>query len=505
MIKLYLLLFISFALVVSLKSNDGFPEQVSHGNFFPYLADKPHTEDGFYMMTIAWHIAEGNGIKYNLNRPTTGFQPLFAFVQAGIAKLVLLFGGDKIDFLRVMIIFSSVLLFIFSFTAGNVVKKIIPGLYSPVIMIFLVLFCFELFYLFNNGLETGFYLIMISLCIRYSFYFIENLGGRQILIFGSLAGITALTRVDFLLPLFFYLLFLYFAKKINPAKLLLVLMIAAAFLIPWLIYVYNVSGSIFPSSVLSHTSFFTISGIGERFYHITRAFFHHLSPFLHTHNLFVSAAASVIYGVVFYYLVWKKNFLNIVDKASLRNLAGWGISFFILGITYFIYSPAQHFYIRYTAPFYLVVFIIAVSSLFFILREVPGLYRRLLPAAFAVFFFVQSFHYYFNGRLSNPLSLRIAYIENNFKEPGLIGMFQSGVSGFFLGNVLNLDGKVDHVAHNYMTHRRLNNFLDSMQVNTIIEWREGFKFSINNFESNWKVYDENIGDDTTSCYVRSDM
>jgi hypothetical protein len=501
-IKLYLLLFISFVLVVSLKSNDGFPEQVNHGNFFPYLVDKPHTEDGFYMMTIAWHIAEGNGIKYNLNRPTTGFQPLFAFVQAGIAKLVLLSGGDKIDFLRVMIIFSSVLLFIFSFAAGNVIKKIIPGLYSPVIMIFLVLFCFELFYLFNNGLETGFYLIMISLCIWYSFYFIENPGGRQVLIFGSLAGITALTRVDFLLPLFFYLLFLYFAKKTNPVKLLLVLTIAPVFLIPWLIYVYNVSGSIFPSSVLSHTSLVELSGIGERFYHILRAFFHHLSPFLHTHNLFISAGAAVIYSVVFYFLVKKMNFLNIVDKTSLRNLAGWGISFFILGIAYFVYSPAQHFYIRYTAPFYLVIFIIAVSSLIFLLSEVPGLYRKLLPAAFVVFFFVQSFHYHFNGKLLNSLTMRIAYIESNFNKPGLIGMFQSGVSGFFLDNVLNLDGKVDHVAHNYMTHRKLNKFLDSMMVNVIIEWREGFKFSINDFESSWKVYDENIGDDTTSCYVR---
>jgi hypothetical protein len=98
--------------------------------------------------------------------------------------------------------------------------------------------------------------------------------------------------------------------------------------------------------------------------------------------------------------------------------------------------------------------------------------------------------------------MRIAYIESNFNKPGLIGMFQSGVSGFFLDNVLNLDGKVDHVAHNYMTHRKLNKFLDSMMVNVIIEWREGFKFSINDFESSWKVYDENIGDDTTSCYVR---
>jgi hypothetical protein len=209
--------------------------------------------------------------------------------------------------------------------------------------------------------------------------------------------------------------------------------------------------------------------------------------------------------VVFYFLVKKINFLNIVDKTSLRNLAGWGISFFILGIAYFVYSPAQHFYIRYTAPFYLVVFIIAVSSLFFLFRELPGFYRKLLPAAFAVFFFVQSFHYYFNGRLSNPLSLRIAYIENNFKEPGLIGMFQSGVSGFFLGNVLNLDGKVDHVAHEYITHRELNNFLDSMQVNIIVEWNEGLKYYIKDFDKSWIVYDENIGDDTTSCYVRSDM
>jgi len=462
----------------------------------------PFTEDGFYMMTIAWHIAEGKGIKYNLDRSTTGFQPLFTFIQAGIAKLILNAGGDKMDFLRVMIIFSSLLLLLFGFTDGSVVKKIFPGHYSPLILIFLVLFCYELFYFFNNGLETGFYLIMISLCIIYSFKFKTSPDYKSALIFGVLAGITALTRVDFLLPLFIYLLSLYIVNKINPLKLLAVQVIAAAFLFPWIYYVYKVSGTIFPSSVSSHISLAGLSGIGERFYHIVRAFFHHLSPYFHSHNLLFSVPVAIIYGISFYKFVWKKNFLSTIDKPSMHNLIFWGISFLILGIVYFINSHAQHFYIRYTVPFYLVAFIVTAGALLFIFNEVSPLFKKLFILAFLILFFIQSFHYHFNGKLSNPLSMRIAYVKNNFPDSGLIGMFQSGVSGFFLGNVINLDGKVDHVAHNYIIRRNMNDFLDSMKVNVIIEWRDGFKFSIKDFDKNWIVLDEDIGDDTTACYIR---
>src|SRR4030067_1302488 len=365
MLKIYFLLFVSYVFILSLKSNDGFPTTIKHGNFFPYIIDKPFTEDGFYMMTVAWNIAEGNGIKYNLNRPTTGVQPLVTFIQAVIAKIVLMFEGDKIVFLRIMIIFSALLLFLFSLVTGGVVQKIIPGLYSQTITIFLVLFSFDLLEYFNNGLETGFYLLMIAVCINCSFHFIDKPGFKSALIFGAFAGITALTRVDFLLPLFFYLLFLFVFNRISLAKLILILAIAVILLLPWLVYVYNVSGSVFPSSVSSQTIMVNPLTFSERLSYILISLFNHLTPFLYTHNLFISAAFTVINGIIFWYLMKRLKFFNALDKHAFKNLFYWGISFLFLVITYFVYSNAQHFYIRYTTPLYFFVFLFAVCCVLF--------------------------------------------------------------------------------------------------------------------------------------------
>src|ERR1035437_2254015 len=95
-----LIVFILYALILALGSNQKYPEKVYYNNFFPYLADKPVSEDGYLTLTVAWNIAEGKGITYNYNRPTTGIQPLSGFIFAAIAKVVITAGGDKIDFVR---------------------------------------------------------------------------------------------------------------------------------------------------------------------------------------------------------------------------------------------------------------------------------------------------------------------------------------------------------------------------------------------------------------------
>jgi len=504
MLKLSCLLFISFVLILSFKSNGGFPTSMNHGNFFPYIIDKPFIEDGFYMMTVAWNIAEGNGIKYNLNRPTTGIQPLVTFIQAGVAKLVLMFGGSKIDFLRVMIIFSALLLFLFSLVTSSIIQKLIPSLYSQIIIILFVLFSFDLFEYFTNGLETGFYLLMIAVCINYSFQFLKNPNYKSAFIFGSLAGITALTRVDFLLPLFVYLLCLFISGRIRLSIFILILTIAVLFLLPWLIYVYSVSGSIYPSSVSNQTNIVDSLTFGERLSYIRVSFLHHLTPFLYTNNLYISTAVTVLNGIIFYYLIKRFKFFDTFDKPVFNNLLVWGFSFFLLGLTYFVYSNAPYFYIRYLTPFYLFIFLIAVCCLLFLLNKIPGLYKKLILTSFVLFFFVQSYYYQFNGNLANHLTLRISFIKNNFNDSERIALFQSGVTGFFLDNVLNLDGKVDHIVRQYALNKNFEGFLDSMKVNIIIEWKNDFNVTLddNYFSKHWKMIEDDIGDGTTACFVR---
>ena len=39
----------------------------------PYVSDKIIGEDGYYMLTVAWNLAQGHGISYNFGEQTTDY------------------------------------------------------------------------------------------------------------------------------------------------------------------------------------------------------------------------------------------------------------------------------------------------------------------------------------------------------------------------------------------------------------------------------------------------
>jgi hypothetical protein len=502
--KLYYLLFILYVLLLTFKSNGSFPSEVKHGNFFPYIIDKPYTEDGFYMLTIAWNIAEGKGITYTLNRPTTGTQPLVTLIQAGIAKVVILFSGNKIDFLRAMIIFSSLLIFLFSIVTGGIAEKLLPGYNANLIVPLLTLFSFDFFAYFNNGLETGFYLLQIAVIIYYSLHFVEYPGYKRAFIMGIIAGVTLLTRIDFAVPLFVFLILLYIYKKIEIKKIFLILIIAGVFLIPWLVYVFNVSGSIFPASASRQITFVTSSGFSGRLYNIVLSFTQHLTPFFYTNNFYFCLSFTIINGVIFYFINKRYKYFREVNNNSLIIISWWGLSFITLAVIYLLFSTNTYFYIRYTTPLYVVIFLTAASAIIFSLQKIPGVYRKTFIPLLVLLFLAQVYYYHFDSKISNLLSLRINFIQKNFNEYERIGMGQSGVTGFFINNIVNLDGKVDHVISLYAANNNIEGFLDSMNVNVLIEWDNSFShdFRKNYLEKKWEFLKKDIGDGRTVCYVR---
>ena len=76
-------------------SHVGFPKDMQCGDRFPYLADKPVGEDGYYMLTIAWNIAAGRGIVYNYDMPTTGIQPLSRYPASEVRKCSARIGNGR--------------------------------------------------------------------------------------------------------------------------------------------------------------------------------------------------------------------------------------------------------------------------------------------------------------------------------------------------------------------------------------------------------------------------
>jgi hypothetical protein len=497
-------LFLSYPVLLALFSDGDLPKGMNEGISFPYLSEKPFTEDGFYMMTTAWNIAEGKGIKYNFNRPTTGVQPLFTFIQAAVAKAVILSGGDKMDFLRVLIIFSSSLIILFGIVLSKITRLLVPTIISGTVPLFLVLFNFDFIAWFNSGLETGFYLLMISTCIYYSFYFVKNPSYKSAAVFGIISGLTALTRIDFLLPLLIFLILLLITKKIDLVKTFLPGFITAIFIVPWLIYVYSVSGSLLPTSFSNQTSLINALNSIERVYNFFLAFFSHLSPFFHTNNFWFCVVVSAAAVILFYFFAKRCNFFDHFLKDKLNIFFLWGWSFLVLSIVYFIYSSAWYFYDRYTLPLYIFILIISVCLIVYLLSGYFSRYKKVFLAAFILLFFFQAFYYHFSPVSNDLIALRVGFIKKNFEANERIGLFQSGVTGFFVDKAVNLDGKMDHVVKKYAMAGNLDGFLDSMNVNVLIEWGDGLNemFEKKYLNGNWILYKKDIGDGRTSCFIR---
>ena len=73
---------IIYVLFLIYYSQNGFPLLERIFYFMPYVSDKIIGEDGYYMLHVAWNIAQGHGISYNYDVLTTGIQPLATFFYA---------------------------------------------------------------------------------------------------------------------------------------------------------------------------------------------------------------------------------------------------------------------------------------------------------------------------------------------------------------------------------------------------------------------------------------
>ena len=74
-----------YGLALTVLMPTGFPSSRVTDSKIPYLADRPVGADAYYMLTVAWNIAEKGRIVYNYDLTVTGIQPLSTFVYAGFA------------------------------------------------------------------------------------------------------------------------------------------------------------------------------------------------------------------------------------------------------------------------------------------------------------------------------------------------------------------------------------------------------------------------------------
>jgi len=501
--------FFGYTLYLAAFSSSDLPSSRMHGSFFPYLADKPIHEDGFYMLTVARSIAEGNGFQYTYNSPTTGVQPLATLLYAGVYFLTSLFQIDAINSLRFILVLASVLFLIYARIMCRAAYTLFPETnkdFLEVLVLLLTLMNFDLFYSFFNGLETGVYTIFIVLAIMSTRKLViirEPVPCIETQKVGIVFGLASLARLDFLLlsGVFWIAVLVYNLKRLR--ELFIISYVQVIFLLPWIWYIYVVTGTIFQTSISAQTGFVSFESLFNRSSEMIFAVLEQLTPFIYTASKkwVLLIVVPVMVGAILYFTRNSRYSGRLLkpDKLILRYWAFAGFAFIIV---YIFYSFATYFYFRYTTPLQPLVVLLFLTIILGIINTLLSKIRLITPIL-VLGFLLHAYFYFHSGKLGVEMSLRPHYIAENFSSNEKIGIFQSGVAGYFCPNVINLDGKVNHRVLDYSKSGQLNRYLDSSGVNVLIEWREAFENGYSEyFENNWVVKSTDLGDGRTVCLVR---
>ena len=503
-----IILFAIYSFILAYNSQEGTPSSKSGNGFFPFLTDKPLTEDGYYMLTVSWNVAQGKGFAYNYNIKTSGVQPLATLVYSVPAFIVQKFGGDKYDFARAILILSSILQIIFAFCIYLLACKIsdhpVKGLYF-LFSVCVVLFNFKVILISSNGLETGLYLILLSIFFLYWLKFKEVQSGFiHLLGLGLLSGLLLLCRLDSaVIMITFYVLLLH-SGRIKASQLILIIFIALIVYSPWQIYIWDVTGNILQSSARSQTSllpFFDFQNkVGQYFTSVLQ----HLTPFLYTGNVlkWLIIPLGILYLALFY-TVYKRYNLKIVSASSGKLFKMVVFSFLVLMIIYFFFSSASFFYIRYLAVIMILsfpIFIVLFVQIYIKFRIV----RTTSVIIIIIIFIIQALLYFHSGKSISKFSARAGYVKNNFSEDVRVAAFQTGVAGYLCENIINLDGKMDNDALISIENGNIESYIDKMNVEVLVEWKDFISnlLSQEYLEKYWNLYDDDIGDGRTVCYIR---
>ena len=296
-LRVSVFLFLAYALFLALAALPGFPADMQAGRALPFLADKPVGEDGYYMLTVAWNMAEGRGISYNGGQPTSGVQPLATFVYAGLAWLVKMLGGDRWVFARAVLFYGALTQALFAWLTARVYTQLIKGVqggWGAALVFWLALFNFGLFRAFTYGLETGLYLCLLAGALELTLRWQGKTPGlKQTLLFGALAGLLGLARIDFGIILAVLLSVMLLRRQLRLWQALLAGGIALAITSPWFLYVKSVTGSFWPSSGGAQAALIEGANIALRARVMTEALLGHFSPWFYLNGGYMAAPAAL--------------------------------------------------------------------------------------------------------------------------------------------------------------------------------------------------------------------
>lgn len=456
-----------YTLFIAFASQRGFPPAMEFSSRLPFLSDKPVGEDGYYLMLAAWNLGSGQGLTANFGEPVTGVQPLLTLALAGFAAGLHALGLDKYALAQTVILFGGLLLAIFAALMARIAARLAPA-HGDIAGAAVFIGCATSFYLwrtFTYGLETGLYLTLVALLLDRLLLWRDarSLGARDIAWAGAITGLCGLARIDFGLVAAVGFGVMLLQRRVGFAQAAAIAALAFAITLPWFIWVKRVSGSWMPTSGGAQAELVTRDTALGRLDAMASAVAQNLTPTIPVQG---DIRIALVAGLIFILLA-------VIARPgfSAPALRAWTLAFALLPPIYFAFFWAAHFYARYTALLSIVGLLVLgfAAARLFARRPAPMLAAWLVVAL--TLSGVTAWRDLHSGRSTDGHAVVAGFVHDRLPREARVGLFQSGVTGYFNPNVLNLDGKVNADALKALRDKQVAAYLDRAGVDYVVDWQ----------------------------------
>jgi hypothetical protein len=414
------------------------------------------TEDGYLMLTVARNLAIGNGLTVSDGTiATNGFQPLATFL---FALPYWATDGDKLTSLVGVHLLSALIAIAAAWRVHVLARDTLsaqdPDRFWPWLAA-TFWFIGPLLLLHSmNALETGLYTLTVVTSVWYFGRLTSRPGEgglRQLVVLGSLFGITFLARNDAAF-LVFALLSVRFVHDLASGRAGFRAAIVEAFVpgvvslvwaSPWLIYNHALFGSIVP---ISGTAQALDTALGASVPYLPARLFETMFPMLPIPRPLETTPIAVLAGLAVVAVLAR--FLWLQRRGPFRlALFGYALFGLLLAGYYGLFSGATHFLGRYLAPLAPLLITAAVSVGLDLARRAgprrgrtvaraAGLAGVALSAALLGRLLIPGVHQHEHFQV-------VAWVQENLAPGTWVGAVQTGTLGYWHDRTINLDGKVN--------------------------------------------------------------
>jgi len=450
------------------------------------ICTRPYIEDSFYAFSCAKHLAMGNGFTVDGIHPTNGVQPLIVMLYAPFFSIT----SDRFVALKLSFILAAILDCLSALLLALLVRKLESArtlkTNAPLIAAGLWIFMAGVFIHTINGLETGLYSFLLLLSAYIYAKIKESRSVLQWIGFGCILGFLVLARIDAAFFVAAYCLYeVWKRKSFGIRNALLIGLPAVLVSSPWWYYNYTTFGSLMPISgqaeSLSHFLGVNLHRAGVTIADILATVI--FLPYYGFTELPFRSAFFILWiiGVpLAFYLVFRNSrAFSYLKGMELNALMPITLGALALVIYYTFFFAAPHFIPRYFQPLrilWIILFALALPRIIQSFREKRQNNKRkilLFPSIIVVLALLFNGGEYLYAYLTKDVSeLYLAGVWAREHAPQLVGMNQSGTSGFVADNVINLDGKVNADALHALKNNTMGAYLKNANIAYIADWPE---------------------------------